>query len=180
MEKAPERLQDRYWAPDRLGGALRVEEHYDGRRMLCFTQRPETLPAMFVSVLRRFPTRPAIVVDDRRLTYAELDQIVAAIAGGLAAEGIAAGDRVALFLGNCWEFLALVLACNRLGAIVVPIGTRQRRAELEFLLNDCAAKALVFDAALAGAVPSRDALREPTQLFAAHGDAAGTQRFSDL
>jgi long-chain acyl-CoA synthetase len=147
--------------------------------MLCFSERPETLAAMFSGLVRRFPTRPAIV-DDRRITYAELDAIVEAIASGLSAHGIVAGDRVALFLGNCWEFLATVLACNRLGAIVVPIGTRQRRAELEFLLNDCAAKALVFEAPLADAVPTPDTLKEPLHLFATHGDAPGARPFSDL
>ena len=180
MAKTADRLQDRYWAADRLVGALSVEEHYDGRRMLCFSQRPRTLTAMLDGLVQRFPARPAIVVDERRLSYAELDGIVAALAAGLAAQGISAGDRVALFLGNCWEFLALVLACCRLGAIVVPIGTRQRRAELEFLLNDCGAKALVFEAALAGAVPPRDAVNEPPRLFAAHGDAGAAQPFSTL
>ena len=65
------------------------------------------------------------------------------------ASASAHGDRVALFLGNCWEFLACVFACNRIGAIVVPIGTRQRQAELEFLLNDSGAKILIFESDLA-------------------------------
>jgi non-ribosomal peptide synthetase component F len=97
---------------------------------------------MMEELVRRFPERPAITVDDRRITYAELDGIAASLAAGLAAEGIGPGDRVALFLGNLWEFLALILAINRLGAIAVPIGTRQRRAELAFVLQDCGAKAL--------------------------------------
>jgi acyl-CoA synthetase (AMP-forming)/AMP-acid ligase II len=180
MEKARERLQDRYWARDGLGGGLRVETHYDGRRMLCFAERPPTLPAMFADLARRFPARHAIVVDEWRITYGELDSVVAALAAGLAAHGIAAGDRVALFLGNLWEFLALVLAVSRLGAVTVPIGTRQRRAELEFLLDDCGAKALIFEAALAAAVPPADALKARPRLFALGGDVPGARRFAEL
>ena len=179
MAKASERLQDRYWAADRLGGPLRLETHYDGRRMRCFSERPASLAAMLDELVRRFPARPAIV-EDRTITYAELDRIVGAIASGLSAQGISAGDRVALLLCNCWEFLALVLACSRIAAIAVPIGTRQRRAELEFLINDCGAAALVFEAALADAVPSPEAIKRPLLLFATRGDAPGARPFSEL
>src|SRR5215469_17797555 len=148
-----DRLQDRHWAGEGLGGPLRLERHFGGRVMRCFAERPLHLAAMIDDLVRRFPTRPAIIEDDRTITYAELERIVAAVAAGLAAADVAAGDRVALFLGNCWEFLAIVFACHRLGAIAVPIGTRQRRAELEFLLNDCGAGVLVFEAKLADAVP---------------------------
>ena len=179
MNNVGERLQDRYWHADRLGGALRLETHYDARRMRCFSERPETLGTMFADLVQRFPTRSAII-EDRALSYAELDGIVAALSADLAAEGITRGDRVALFLGNCWEFLAAVLACVRLGAIVVPIGTRQRRAELEFLLNDCGVKALIFEAELAESVPPPEALTKPMHRFAARGEARGARRFAEL
>ena len=73
--------------------------------MLCFSDRPATLGAMFSDLVHRFPERPAIV-EDRAITYRELDGIVRTIATGLSDCGIARGDRVALFLGNSWEFLA--------------------------------------------------------------------------
>jgi long-chain acyl-CoA synthetase len=173
------RLQDRYWAADGLGGPLRVETHYGTRRMPCFSERPETLSSMFADLLRRVPGRPALI-EQRTLSYAELGAAVARIAAGLAREGIGCGDRVALLLGNRWEFLAVLLACARLGAILVPIGTRQRRPELEFLLNDCGAKALIFEAEFAAAVPSPEALREKLRRFVLHGEAAGARPFADL
>lgn len=180
MEAAAPPLQDRYWAPDGFGGALRDERHFGGRVMRCFAERPANLAAMLDDLVRRFPARPAIIEGDRTITYAELDGIVAAVAAGLAAEGIAAGDRVALFLGNCWEFLAIIFACHRLGAIAVPIGTRQRRAELEFLLNDCGARVLVFEAKLADAVPAPESVGHPFRLVAARGDVPGVRPFSAL
>jgi acyl-CoA synthetase (AMP-forming)/AMP-acid ligase II len=180
MEPAAPRLQDRYWVPDGFGGTLRHERHFGGRVMRCFAERPANLTAMLDDLVRRFPARPAIIEDDRTITYAELDGIVAAVAAGLAAAGIAAGDRVALFLGNCWEFLATIFACQRLGAIAVPIGTRQRRAELEFLLNDCGARALIFEAKLADAVPRPASLDHSLGLFAARGEVAGARPFAAL
>jgi acyl-CoA synthetase (AMP-forming)/AMP-acid ligase II len=147
--------------------------------MLCFSERPATLAAMFSDLVHRFPERPAIV-EDRTITYRELDGLTRTIATGLSGCGIASGDRVALFLGNCWEFLACVYACNRIGAIVVPIGTRQRQAELEFLLNDSGTKILIFEADLADAIPSRDALPALVQMFSIRGAAMNARPFGDL
>jgi long-chain acyl-CoA synthetase len=172
-------VSDKFWGDSSLGGALRDEQHYDGRRMLCFSERPATLAAMFSDLVHRFPERPAIV-EDRTITYRELDGLSRTIAAGLSHRGIAHGDRVALFLGNCWEFLACVYACNRIGAIVVPIGTRQRQAELEFLLNDSGAKILIFEADLADAIPSRDALPALVQMFSVYGTANDARPFSEL
>jgi long-chain acyl-CoA synthetase len=173
------RPQDAYWAADGLGGPLRLEDHYGARRMLCFSERPETLTAMFADLVRRFPERAALI-EQRTLTYGELDGIVRQMASALAREGIGHGDRVALLLGNRWEFLAVLLACARLGAIVVLIGTRQRRPELEFLLDDCGAKALIFEAEFAAAVPRPETLQEKPRLFVLHGEAPGARPFAEL
>jgi len=105
----PEDGQDDIWADNGLGGALRFETHYDGRTMLCFSERPLTLAHMFDDLVRRFPQRPAII-EDRTITYRELDDLVGKISAGLEAHNVVRGDRVALFVGNCWEFLGCVLA----------------------------------------------------------------------
>jgi long-chain acyl-CoA synthetase len=172
-------VSDKFWGDSSWEGALREEQHYDGRRMLCFSERPATLGAMFSGLVHRYPERPAIV-EDRAITYRELDRLARTIANGLSGCGIARGDRVALFLGNCWEFLACVFACNRIGAIVVPIGTRQRQAELEFLLNDSGAKMLIFESNLAEAIPSRDALPAVVQMFSVRGTANRARPFDEL
>ncbi|QDL96017.1 long-chain fatty acid--CoA ligase [Rhodopseudomonas palustris] len=168
-----------FWPEAGIGGALRRETHYDGRSMLCFSERPVHLAAMFDDLVARFGDRPAIV-DDRALSYRQLDLLVRSIAAALTELGIGKGDRVALFLGNCWEFLAVTLACNRLGVLVVPIGIRQRRAELEFLLNNSGAKMVVFEAELAGEIPFAADVPQLAHRFVAHGAADGARRFEDL
>src|SRR5262249_370345 len=55
-----------------------------------------------------------------------------------------------------------------------------RRAELQFLLDDCGAKTLVFDATLADAVPPAETLKAPPRLFALGGDVPGARRFAEL
>ncbi len=168
-----------FWPEAGIGGALRRETHYDGRSMLCFSERPAHLAAMFDDLVARFGDRPAIV-DDRALSYRELDLLMRKIAVSLSSLGIGKGDRVALFLGNCWEFLAVTLACNRLGVLVVPIGIRQRRAELEFLLNNSGAKVVVFEAELAGEIPSAADVPQLAHRFVAHGGTEDARPFEDL
>jgi acyl-CoA synthetase (AMP-forming)/AMP-acid ligase II len=168
-----------YWSADGLGGRLREEHHFDGRRMLCYSERPPTLARMFAALVARFPDRPAIV-EERTFSYRELDEIVARLAAGLAAFGVDADDKVALFLSNRWEYLAAVLACARLGAVSVPIGSRQRRPELEFLIADCGAKVLIFDDELAEAVPEPAAVPALRHLFSLRGEAPGARPFAEL
>ncbi|WP_022723519.1 class I adenylate-forming enzyme family protein [Rhodopseudomonas sp. B29] len=168
-----------FWPEPGLGGALRRETHYGDRSMLCFADRPASLAALFTDIARRFPDRPAIV-DDRTLSYRELDALAGGIAASLSRLGIGKGDRVALFLGNCWEFLAVTLACNRMGALVVPIGIRQRRAELQFLLGNSGARVLIFEAELASEIPAPEDVPELAHCYVAHGDAADARPFEDL
>ncbi len=167
------------WAEGGLGGPLQIEQHYDARSMLCFSERPPNLAAMFRGLVHRFGERPAIV-DDHMLTYRDLDGIVQSLALAISELGIARGDRVAILLGNCWEFLACTLACSLCGAIVVPFGTRQRRAEMEFLLNDCGAKILIFEAEFAEAVPPRANLEALAYTFVVRGESPDAQAFSAL
>ena len=147
-------LQDRYWPADGPGGALRVERHFDGRSFRCFSDRPPHIDAMFRARVARFAAREALVADGRRIAYGELDGLVDRMAGNLARRGIDSGDRIALLLGNCPEFLIAVLACARLGAIAMPVGTRQRGPELEYLLNDSGAAALIFESEFAANLPA--------------------------
>jgi long-chain acyl-CoA synthetase len=162
-----------------LGGALRSETHF-GRQMLCFSERPADLAAMFSDAVRRFPKRPAVVEEGTTLSYEELDRLASRIASGLHARGVEPGDRVALFLGNCREFVASFLACSRSGIVVVPIGIRQQRAELEFLLNDSGAKAVLFEAGLADLVPSAAEVDAVRIRISVHGRSAGAEDFETL
>jgi acyl-CoA synthetase (AMP-forming)/AMP-acid ligase II len=168
--------QDRFWT-GRIGETA-LETHYGGRRVRCYTDRPANLAAMWRDLVDRFPGRDAVIAGDVRLSFAALDSRVERIAGNLARLGVGAGDRVALLLDNGWEFVACLLACNRRHAICVPIGIRQRRAELEYLLNDCGAGVLIHDADLAENLPDADDVPNLCHRIAVGG--IGSERFDAL
>ena len=70
-----------------------------------------------------------------RLSYDELGQRVDKIAQGLIERGIRPGEVVAFQLPNWWEFIALLYACNRIGAVANPLMPIFRQRELRFMLS---------------------------------------------
>ena len=108
---------------------------------------------MLTAAAERKPDREALVAGDRRITYRELVRSVEALARRFLADGLRSGDRICILLGNRPEFLIAALAVVRIGAIAVPVNPREQTEGLRFILDDCRAAALVFDADLADRVP---------------------------
>ncbi|MDH3741698.1 MAG: acyl--CoA ligase [Hyphomicrobiales bacterium] len=95
----------------------------------------------------------ALVADETRLTYQQLDDVVSRLANGLSALGLIKGDRVALLIGNRAEFVYVLLAALRIGAIAVPINIREQTPELTYVLNHCGARLLVHDKSVSARLP---------------------------
>ncbi len=84
----------------------------------------------------RVPNKPAIVFENNIYTYGDLNNLVKKYASLLAWLGIKKGDRVALQLPNCVEFIILHLAIMSLGAITLPLNTAYKAEEVNYFLND--------------------------------------------
>jgi long-chain acyl-CoA synthetase len=97
------------------------------------------------------PHAVAILEGDRTLTWAELGERVARLAGALRQLGVTKGDRVAVLMQNSVRYLELYLAVGWAGAIVVPLNIRWSVAENRSALEDCAARLLVIDDAFVDA-----------------------------
>jgi len=97
----------------------------------------------FTENVRKYPGKVALEFIDpplQRLTYAELDELVNRTAGYLQSLGLQPGDRVALQLSKCLEFIHLHLATVRLGAISLPLNLAYPPDELKYFLEDSGAK----------------------------------------
>lgn len=92
------------------------------------------------------PSREAIIYNDKRVTYGQLNERVNRTAAVLKARGITKGSRVALLMVNSNAFLEVFFACAKLGAIAVPLNFRLSPKELEFIINDAAASVIVYHA----------------------------------
>ena len=79
----------------------------------------------------------------RSITYAELQTRVASVAGALRAKGIAAGDRVIIYMPMVPEALEAMLACARLGAVHSVVFGGFAANELAVRIDDCTPKAII-------------------------------------
>jgi len=100
------------------------------------------------------PDKPAIHFEGTTLSYAavaaRIEQTACALKSGL---GISRGDRVAILSLNRPDYLVLLYACARLGAMLVPLNWRLAVAEQQYILSDAGAKVLVLEQAFAAILP---------------------------
>jgi long-chain acyl-CoA synthetase len=99
--------------------------------------------AMFRAAAVRAPDRPALRYFDGRLTFRQVDEQSDALAVALIARGFEKGDRLALYLQNVPQFVIGELAAWKTGGIAVPVNPMNRARELELLLKDSGAKAIL-------------------------------------
>jgi len=94
------------------------------------------------------PDRPALIDAGGVLPYRRLRDRVAGLAAGLAEQGVRRGDRVAVLAVNRAEYVEILFAAARLGAMVVPLNWRLTAAELAFQVGDSEPVLLVLDPGL--------------------------------
>ncbi len=97
----------------------------------------------------RAPAKTAVLFEGRELSYRELEQRIATLAGMLRRTGISVGDRVAYLGPNCPELLETLLACARLGAVFVPLNARMPAGELAVFTEQAGPAVLVAEEAFA-------------------------------
>jgi len=90
-----------------------------------------------------YPNRAAVRLDELVLTYEELDERSARVAGLLAARGVQPGDRVGVMLPNVPQFPMIYYGVLRAGAVVVPMNPLLKAREVEYYLDDSGA-GLIF------------------------------------
>ncbi len=118
---------------------------------VCETRRVKVrIPVTNVSELVRrrasqHGDHPALVDGERRLTWAELDQQVDAVARGLADTGLVAGHRVAFALPNRVELVVTYLATLRAGCVAVPLNPTSAAGEVARMLADSGARLCLAD-----------------------------------
>ncbi len=166
--------------PAQITDRIATETHFGRTGIKCFSDRPSNLNAMVQEAIDRNPDGEALVCDDVRLTYRALDDQINAVAAGLAGLGVVKGDRVALLLANGPEFLIVLLASLRIGAIAVPINVREQTPELIHVLNDCGAIVLLHDADIAAKLPAAENVSALRHRLSVGGPSVGSQDYELL
>jgi len=91
------------------------------------------------------PNATAIIADDVPCSYRELEHRINKLSRALVDLGVKKGDRVAVLLHNCREYIEIFFALARLGAVIVPINWRLAVPEMAFILRDSGAGVMLFE-----------------------------------
>jgi long-chain acyl-CoA synthetase len=112
-------------------------DHYDSGVPRTLAPYPDrTLLDYVAEAARDHPDAPALFFKGATITYGALDKLSDACAAGFASLGIARGDRIALLLPNCPQFVIAELGAWKLGAIVAPLNPIYTESELELALRE--------------------------------------------
>lgn len=101
------------------------------------------LHAFLERAAREYPDSPAVIFQNRQISYRELDALTDQLAAALADLGIQKGDRVAIFLPNTPQFPLTFYAILKLGAIVSAIGPLDSPAQIKHKLDYAGAETLI-------------------------------------
>jgi long-chain acyl-CoA synthetase len=102
----------------------------------------ENLALNLTSSAQRYPDGAALRIEDVVITYAELDEATARVAGLLRERGLEPGDRVGIMLPNVPQFAFAYYGVLRAGGVVVPMNVLLKQREVEFYLGDPEAKVI--------------------------------------
>jgi acyl-CoA synthetase (AMP-forming)/AMP-acid ligase II len=133
-----------------------------------------TVGGLLLRSARRWPDAPALVEEQTVLTHQQAAVRACAAARRLAARGVRPGDRVALALPNGWRYAVAYYGIQLAGATAVLVNTRFAPPEIEYVLADSGARAVVVDAETTARVPQACAHWDVDELAGpGAGDLAG-------
>lgn len=96
---------------------------------------PQTLGMALSRTMEIGPESDAIVFKGKRISWSELDAWSSRLAASLLSRGVRRGDRVATFMVNSLEWLAIFYGLGKIGAAIVPVNFRYKAAELAYVLK---------------------------------------------
>ncbi|MEW6366375.1 MAG: long-chain fatty acid--CoA ligase [Acidobacteriota bacterium] len=118
-----------------------------------------TIPELLRSRAAETPDRTFLVFEGLETTYRELDERSDRVASALIAQGIGAGDAVAVCMGNRPEFLLAWWGILKAGAALVPVNPALRPPEVDYIRRDSGARLMLTDAPEAPPLPQLPELR---------------------
>ncbi|MGB3324233.1 MAG: class I adenylate-forming enzyme family protein [Mycolicibacterium fortuitum] len=103
------------------------------------------LASVFHHQAAKYPDKLAVADAQTTLTYASLDDQSARVAAFLIAESIRPGDRVAIYMTNCVQYIVVALGIWRAGAVLVPLNTAVPQAPLRHAVDDSGVRMVFAD-----------------------------------
>jgi fatty-acyl-CoA synthase len=127
------------------------------------------------------PDRPAIIMggSGEVVTFGQLDDTSRRLAQAFRSRGLGEGDHVAILMENCPQFLEVAWAAQRSGLYYTAINGHLRANEVQYVLEDSGASALITSAVMAELVNQLDVSRLQTRICVG-GDLQGFEPYDDV
>ncbi|MHB8829798.1 MAG: long-chain-fatty-acid--CoA ligase [Syntrophales bacterium] len=107
------------------------------------------LAMMLEKSAEKYPERTALISSDTRMTYLDLERAACALGRHLQSLGLGKGDKVAIMLPNCPEFVIAYFGVQKIGGVAVTLHTQSTSYELRYLLGNSDSRCLITQSELA-------------------------------
>lgn len=105
--------------------------------------RDKCVHELFTEQAKRTPDKVALIFEDKKFTYRELDEITNGLAISMKRKGIMQGNKVAVLLKRDEKIIFIQLATLKLGAIFVPIDSRYPRERIDYIVSESKTKLII-------------------------------------
>lgn len=139
-----------------------------------------TIATLLEASASRFPTKTALVTNQRTLTYGELLALRNRFAGALQCAGVRPGDKVSIHAPNSWQWIVVYHAILAVGAVVNPLNSMLTVEETAFAMADCEASALVATSMMIDGLADTGSLTNLRAVIAIDESVAGAMTFDDF
>jgi len=95
--------------------------------------------------VEKTPDKTAVIYEDKRITYAQLDRLINKVANALTGLGLKKGEVVSVYLMSSPELYLSYLGAVRAGFVINVLNIMLKEIELEYILKDCKASVLIYD-----------------------------------
>jgi long-chain acyl-CoA synthetase len=103
----------------------------------------DTLGKLPGACARQYGDKTALVFQERRFSFLEIDRLSSKIGSSLKRLGVGKGDRVSIYSQNRWEWLIGYYGILKIGAVVNPVNVMLTPEEVLYVVNDCGASVLL-------------------------------------
>ncbi len=146
MDPIKQRFDDAFQQITAAGAPFEIrEQEIDGEHYRVFSNAPHNLRELFAPAYQH-GDKEFVIFEGERWSFARLLQLADSIAHQLHhRHGVVKGDRVAIAMRNYPEWMAAYIAIGSINAVVVPLNSWWRAAELEYALSDAGARIVFCD-----------------------------------
>lgn len=128
-----------------------------------------------------FPNKTAVVFQNNRFNFRELQERTNRLANGLMHLGVQKGDRVGVLLNNCHQYVELYFATPKAGAIITPLNYRLAGRELSWIINNAEANVFIFQENYFPTVEAiKSELKSVNHYICTEGDRQGLVNYEEL